>query len=179
MSEEVVQETVAPTVEENSGPSNSLEDVDDPKVLKKLIKELRAENAGARSKNKDVESKLSEYDKWKASQQSELERTVSENEKLQKKNRELIRKSLVTTYKVPENLADFVDGATEDEMEEKAKRLGATNVATGLQPTDGNAMLFGGDRGRPVGKVDDAGHNASGLGGQFLKEMYEKNGRVN
>jgi hypothetical protein len=128
----------------DASPELSAED-----LLKEVAK-LRKEAASRRVKNKDLDAKLSEYEEWKKSQMSDLDRAKAEKAELEQTVLELKQETWRTAAASKAGLdadwADRVQGETKEEMIADAKRLAA---ALG-EKTPGVGSLAG-KRGKPVG----------------------------
>jgi len=175
MSEEV-QETESTEVEDVVETSSSLADVDDINTLKKMIKTLRSENAASRQKRNTVEGELTEYRKWKESQMSELEKANSEKEELTKKYRKTLVEKLAIEYGVDEDFREFIVGDSEDEMKERAKKLGSRKGSDNSDSSEKiKARLLGGNRGTAVGKIMDGSNQSAGSNSEasWFKELYD------
>lgn len=123
---------------------------------KAIISRQNRENANARIKNKDKDQKLQEYEDWKRSQMSEVERANSEKEALAKELRELRQEKLQSDAgkkaRLDPDLYDRIHGETAEEMLEDAKRLAKrypVSADTSEPQTSGDVLA--GKRGGPVG----------------------------
>lgn len=120
--------------------------------LLKEVAKLRKEAASRRVKNKDLDSKLKEYDDWKRSQMSEVERERAEKAELLNTVRvlreESWRRDAASKAGLDPDFADRLNGETEDELIADAKRLAAKLGKTG---TRSSQDALAGKRGRPVG----------------------------
>lgn len=175
MSENEVQETEGaegvaeevPTVlvvDTDKSINASLEEIDDPDTLKQMVKKLRGENAKARTKNKDEAAQLAEFQTWKESQMSELEKAQNRAETSEKRIQELARKLIFTEFGLEQDddvAVEYVTG-TEEEMRAKAERYSARvgGKPSGGAPTNDGLVpeLFKVPGGKPVtAKKDDGG----------------------
>lgn len=165
----------------NDSITASLDDVDDPAVLKQMVKSLRSENAKTRKEKQAQKSELDEFNSWKASQQTDLERAMDRADKAEKKAKDAIAKALAKEYDLDDDLLDFITGDDEDEMREKAEKLGSrlskSNDTNG-DPTSAmrpqgvqSSGLLAGKRGEPVGKTGKSSE------GEWFGEFYEKSFR--
>lgn len=175
MSEEV-QETESTSTDEieivvNDNTSGSLDSVEDPKVLKKMIRELRTENAGHRKKKGEQEGQLEEYKKWKTSQQTELEKAQEREKTLLEEKRALLADKLALEYGVDDEFKDFIAGESEDEMRKRAEKLGSKGSDNSDNPL--KARLLGGNRGNAVGKTDTTKKPAGSSEANWFKSMYD------
>ncbi len=122
--------------------------------LLKINKKLQNEAAAKRVKNKELDSELDEFRKWKDSQLSESEKTAKRLEELQKENQGLLldsqRTKLQREFDLDDDDLEFLSG-DEAEMrrraEKLAKRAGKYDD-NGEQAAKDN--LFGGKRGTAV-----------------------------
>lgn len=174
MSEEV-QETENTNVDDTAEASTSLADVDDAATLKKMIKALRSENAAARQKKNNVETELAEYRQWKESQMTALEKANAEKEALSKKLRDTLVEKLAIEFGVDESFKEFIVGETEDDMVERARKLGTRKGSDNSDDEKIKARLLGGNRGTAVGKVMDGSNKPAGTQSEaaWFKELYE------
>lgn len=99
----------------------------DPEAARKEIEKLRKEAAGWRTKYRDAEPQLTEYQKYLDSQKSELERA---QEAAQRYEQELLatrtanaRLMAAATYNLPPDLIELLGGGTEEEIDARAKLL--------------------------------------------------------
>lgn len=174
MSEEV-QETETTEIEpivvnDNTG---SLDSVEDPKILKKMIRELRTENAGHRKKKGEQEGQLEEYKKWKTSQQTELEKAQEREKNLLEEKRILLVDKLALEYGVEDEFKDFISGDSEDEMRKRAEKLGNRKGSDNSDDNPLKARLLGGNRGTAVGKKSDNSKPSGNSEANWFKSMYD------
>lgn len=141
--------------------------IGDLETALKEIEKLRKENAAKRVKNKETESELEEFRKWKDSQKTELERLQEAKEAAEKElvklRREGLRNSIGAEFKLDPDLYEFITGADEEEMRARAEKL-AGKVK--LPEAAGPQSTYAGNRGTYV-----AGSNKRSLGGLFLEEL--------
>jgi hypothetical protein len=180
MSENEVQETEtavetekteAPAFEVNTDTSinASLDEIDDPDTLKKMVAKLRKENANARVKKNATEQELAEFRAWKESQMTEQEKLQKRAEELEQKYLATKREAILRAHGIdPEDeLAELVVG-DEAQME----KVAATLAARIARETETNPVpdVFKNSAGQPVkpGKDD---------GGSFL-EILAREGRL-
>ena len=130
----------------DASPELSAED-----LLKEVAK-LRKEAASRRVKNKDLDAKLSEYEEWKKSQMTEVERAKAEKAELEETVRSLQqenwRRDAAAKADLDPTWADRVQGETKEEMVADAKRL--AEALSGQSKSPGVGSLAG-KRGRGVG----------------------------
>ncbi len=116
-----VEET--PEVTTDQSINNSLDEIDDPDTLRKMVAKLRRENANHRTKKNASEAELAEFRKWKEAQMTELERAQKRAEELEKKYQEKVREGILREFGIDDDLAEFVTGS-EEEMRARAEKLG-------------------------------------------------------
>lgn len=148
------QEPVAPvTGNTNDAINASLEDVTDPDVLKKMVKSLRGEAAKHRTEKQANAAKLVEYDEWKTSQLSELDKANQRAELAEAKAVEALRRSVIKEFNIDDDYHEFITGSTEDELTAKAQKF--AKLSKGAEDNSvlpaGTANLRPGKRGNPVG----------------------------
>lgn len=118
--------------------------------MKTELAKVRREAASRRVANKETEAKLAEYDKWKLSQMSELEKAQAERAQFEKDAesaaREAAQLKAAAKAGLSLDLADRVRGDSFEDMIEDAKKLAARAPASGS-----TGDLFGGSRGKAVG----------------------------
>lgn len=182
MSEENVQETTEPTtevtetetVETNKSKLEELERDD----LVNIIRDLRRENAKTRTEKQATKKELEEFQAWKDSQKTELERAQEEASRLKEEKLTLLRTNAALSFGLDEDVAEFVKGDTEDEIKASAKKLAeklGTNeealarVAGKTPVTD----VFAGNRGVPVSKSTDVKTQAN----EFISGLIFGQGR--
>ncbi len=153
MSEELVPVTdpVADMVNEGA-PDDGAVKLTYEELSAELAK-TRKEAADRRVKARDAETKLREYDTWKASQMTELEKAQAEAKQVREDRRNDLVELALTRYGLEAEDADFLRGDTKEEIlasaERVAKRLGKTPQEGAVVVTNPN--LFPGTRGKPVG----------------------------
>lgn len=152
-----------------------LDEVDDPNVLRKIARQLRNENKNARLKNKDRDEKLSEYEKWKQSQMSELEKARADLEAERKSHRDTLVESVAHKYGVDDEYREFLVGDTRDELEERAKKLGKLGKSKEEDSGGAAPNLLGGRRGNAVGKNDDGRNISADTEGRWFGEFMSGN----
>jgi DNA repair ATPase RecN len=138
------------------------EGLDDLSVddYKKIVAKLRREAGSRRVANKENEQKLKEYEDWKKSQMSEVERVRAEKAELEQtlgKYKLLDMKGeIAQRVGLNPQDADLISGDSEDEMVRHAKSLKArltpgTATASDMRP---------GGRGTPVGESTELDKDA-------------------
>lgn len=134
--------------------------------LKKMLEKVRRENAKRRVSENETKAKLKEYDEWKASQLTEVERLKLEAEDAKKDAEEVRtenrRDKVARKYNLADDLVEFLGTGSEEDMIERAKRLAKTTESSA---GTGTGSLFGDSRGTPVG----AGQPSTG----WLKDLFE------
>jgi chromosome segregation ATPase len=148
----------------DNGGENEAKSSRTPDSYEKEISDLRKEAAKHRVEKQKVKDELQEFNAWKDSQKSELDRA---NDKLKELETELTRerRSRLQTEAAKKadldlDLADRVRGDTIEEMIEDAKLM-AAKYPKSSAPGAGHA----GERGKPVG---------SKQGTDWLKDMWLK-----
>lgn len=118
------------TVIEGQEPEGNAEEfkVDDlPDEAQKLIRQLRRENAKHRTEKQAAKAELDEYNTWKDSQKSELQKAADRAEKAEKELAKARTESRqITAAKkagLDLDLAERVRGESDEEMLEDAKAL--------------------------------------------------------
>jgi len=138
----------------NTDESNGDEALDETTLTvddyKKIVSKLRKEAGSRRLANKDLDAKLEEYEKWKLSQMSEVDRVKSEKEAVERElagyRREKLQTVVAAKVGLDEEYADLIVGDSEDEMITHAKSLKAR-----LKPSANQSVMRPGARGKPVG----------------------------
>jgi acyl-CoA reductase-like NAD-dependent aldehyde dehydrogenase len=118
------------------------------------LAKVRREAAAKRVTNKELDSKLKEYDDWKQSQMSELEKANARAKALEEERKADLIELAIAKHGLDEGDADLIAGNTKEEIFASAKRL---SDRIGKKTTDEpkeeppNPNLFPGARGKPVG----------------------------
>lgn len=133
------------------------------------VAKLRRENGNKRVKNKELDAKLKEYDDWRKSQMSEVDRAKAEKAEVEKELHALRQEKLQSVAarkaKLDPDLADRIKGETEEEMFEDARRLAKKYPAS----SSSGAGLFGGaSGGRPVGEGKEESEDS------WFRKQFEK-----
>ena len=143
------------TAENEEGTDEQLEaapELTQDELLKEVAK-LRREAASRRVANKEKDARLKEYDDWKKSQMTEVDRAKAETAELQSTVRELLSEKNRNTAAAKAGLdlefADRILGDTLEEMTADAKRLAASLGKTA--PRKASDALAG-QRGKGVGQ---------------------------
>lgn len=144
--EAVEQETTQSTAEKTTSKLEELEKDD----LISIVRDLRKENAKTRTEKQATKAELEEFQKWKESQKTELEKAQERATELEKKTYSLLKESIALKAGLSPDDVDFIHGDTEDEMKASAEKL-----AGRLKPAEGEAKktvtdVFAGARGTPV-----------------------------
>lgn len=142
MSEEVTNEEAFEEVD--SAPSKART----PEEYEEEIRQLRREAGNRRHQKKEVEARLAEYEKWKESQKSEVEklreRAESAEAKLTTLQRERLQIKAAKEAGLDTDLADRIRGDSEEDMLEDAKLLAKKYSSKSVD-------AYAGRRGVPVG----------------------------
>lgn len=116
--------------------------------LKAELAKVRREAAARRVANKDKDKELEEFQKWKESQKSELEKALDRAKaaeaKAAKADKEKLQRRVAKEAGLDPDLADRLIGDTEDELLEDAKALAAKYRVSGTN------LTAAGRRGQPV-----------------------------
>lgn len=114
----------------------------DPEAARKEIEKLRKEAAGWRTKYRDAEPQLTEYQKYLDSQKTELQKA---QESAQQFKQELLetrttnaRLMAAATHNLPPELIDLLGTGTEEEIDARAKllaeKLSAASPPASVEP---------------------------------------------
>lgn len=166
MSEEAVQETetvetsaAATEVNTDTSINASLDEIDDPDTLRKMVSKLRKENAKSRTEKQELRSKADKWAEYEESQRTELEKLQARAEAAEKKALEKSREAILRGHGIDpdDDLAEFITGS-EEEMTSKAAKL-AERLGKQTANTDGLVPnLFKNPGGTPVKpKTQDEG----------------------
>ena len=125
------------------------------------ILELRQENAKHRTEKNAASKELEEFQKWKDSQKTELEKLQEENATLKKDlgltKKEKLAAAVGKKAGLDPDLYEFIKGSSEDEMLASAQKLAEKYPASAsnADPTK-VAQLLAGKRGTPLteGTID-------------------------
>jgi poly-D-alanine transfer protein DltD len=160
MSEEIVQETTEP--DETDAPEGE-EVVETKKTLNQLsqdelidyVKSLRKENASHRTEKQATRKELEEFQTWKDSQKSDLQRAQEEAATLKDEKLSLLKLNAALAYGLDEDMVEFVKGDTADDIQSSAKKLAdrfgnAEAIAQTAGKKSGVTDVFAGSRGTPV-----------------------------
>jgi hypothetical protein len=99
--------------------------------LATIIRDLRKENAAKRVKDKDLSAQIKEYEEWKESQLTELEKARQERDSAIAESRTALIDLYADKHNVPEERRKFLSGATREEIEEAAMVLGTPKSDSG------------------------------------------------
>ena len=164
MSEEV-QETPNTGVDDTEVVPQDDEDltIDD---YKQIVSKLRKEAGNRRVKSKEIQAQLDEYNNWKKSQMSEVERANAEKAELEAElnsyRKEKLQSKVAEKAGLDAEFTDLINGDTEEEMLAHAKRLKER-----LGPRAATAKdTRPGSRGKPVGA--DAGDSVN----DWFRNLY-------
>lgn len=152
MSEEKVLETEEPNGEqEGTGekPQLSYEE------LQAELGKVRREAAGKRVANKELESELDAFRKWKESQMTEVEKAQSRLAEIEAERVADWRDIAASKFGLDEEDMEFIHGSTKADIlasaEKYAKKAGKGKSEEDSGAGRGNPNLFPGTRGTPVG----------------------------
>ena len=116
------------------------------------IKKLRQENAAKRTKNREVQTELQQFQEWKRSQMSETDKLKADLEEAKNGAMAAWRDVFVEKYNVPAERQEFVTGATKEDVEKACKALGEGKKEEKQEgPKNSSPNLFPGSRGSAVG----------------------------
>lgn len=116
---------------------------DDPESARKEIEKVRREAANWRTKFRQAEPQLTEYQKWLDSQKSEQERLTEAKEAAERELTTLrsanARMTAAITHNLPPDLIDLLGSGTEEEIDARAaliadKLASASPAAPAEQP---------------------------------------------
>lgn len=139
----------------------------DPAAARKEIEKLRRESAGYRTKLRDAEPKLSEYQKYLDSQKTEQERLTEAKSAAEAKLAELTttnaRLMAAAAHNIPTDLIDLLGTGTDEEITARAQllaeRINASPAFDRPASTRPVESLTAGGRpadDEPVESIDDA-----------------------
>lgn len=135
--------------------------------LKTLLAKTRREAAGHRVEKQKVKKDLEEFQAWKDSQKTELERALEENAKLKKAQAEVdeekMKRKLAKEAGLDLDFADRIKGDSEEEMLEDAKRMAEKLPA---KAPNGSTASYAGRRGEST--TDNAKQSK---GAEFLSSL--------
>lgn len=117
--------------------------------LKEYVKTLRKENASHRTAKQAKTKELEEFQAWKDSQKSELEKVTERNATLEKDNLSLLKTSLAIGAGLGPEDVEFISGDTPEEMKASATKL-ASRLKPGGDTTTQTTNVFAGTRGAAV-----------------------------
>jgi len=138
----------------------------DPAAARKEIEKLRRESAGYRTKLREAEPKLTEYQKYLDSQKTEAEKLAEAKQAAETKLAELTttnaRLMAAAAYNLPPDLIDLLGSGTDEEINARAQllaeRLSASSAPEPPASTRPVESLTAGGRpaGEPEESIDDA-----------------------
>lgn len=106
----------------------------DPEAARKEIEKLRRESAGWRTKYREAEPQLTEYQKWQDAQKTEQQKLVEAKEAAERQLGDLrstnARLMAAATHNIPPELIDLLGGGTDDEINARAEILAERLKAT-------------------------------------------------
>lgn len=144
------QEVIEPT--ENQGENKPLS----YEELAAELAKVRKEAAAKRVKNKELDSELEQFRKWKDSQMTELERAQNEAKNLKEQRKADAIEIAQTKFGLEAEDLEFLRGDSKEEIlasaEKLASRLGRKQGENNNLPgSEVNPNLFPGTRGSAVG----------------------------
>lgn len=111
----------------------------DPEAARREIEKLRRESAGWRTKYREAEPQLTEYQKWQDAQKTEQQRLTEAKEAAERELGDLrstnARLMAAATHNIPPDLIDLLGGGTDDEINARAEILAERLKATAPVPT--------------------------------------------
>lgn len=120
------------------------------------LAKTRREAAGKRVANKELESELDAFRKWKESQMTELEKAQQRATDLEKDRRNDLVELAIAKFGLEDDDADLLAGLTKEEIFASAKRISdRLGKKPEADPKPTNPNLFPGTRGKPVGSGKD------------------------
>lgn len=174
MSAEEVQETTADDTESTEGVEPTKAQTPEDKDA--IISKLRKENAKRRIDENANAAKLKEFEDWKKSQMTELEKAQADRDEATRERdvlkTEKLRDKVAKKFKLDDDIVEFLGTGTEEEMEERAAKLAPKESEKDEKgkPTDAGKDsngLFGGDRGK---HVEPKSKSSTG----WLKDMFNE-----
>lgn len=121
-----------------------------PEELIDYVKSLRKENASHRTAKQAQAEELKEFQTWKDSQKTELERATEKAASLEKERNTLLKTSIALGAGLSVDDVEFVSGETPEEIKASAEKLAgrvkAGETGSAKKVTD----VFAGARGTPV-----------------------------
>jgi len=175
--EDATQEVTATTTETET---TETETVEQKKTLEQLspeelvgyVKTLRAENAKHRTEKNAKEAELTEFRTWKESQKSDIEKANDAAAAAKKENTDLLRKNAGLFYGLDEDLLEFVNGSTPEEIQASAAKLAGKTAP--VQKKTSASDVFAGNRGEPVGSGPK---DTKQLANDYMSQLIWGNGR--
>ncbi len=153
------QAGAAPEGDTNDSINLPLDGVVDVETLKKMVGRLRHENGNRRRAERELEEKVQTLTSWKLNHQNGLTEAEERAEAAEKLARQYVAKAVALEYNIDDDLVEFIQGDTEEEMWAKAEKLANTKGRKGSpgKPTKTPTQtdLFPGRRGTPVGKTGE------------------------
>jgi hypothetical protein len=106
----------------------------DPETARKEIEKLRREAAGWRTKYREAEPQLTEYQKWQESQKTEQQKLAEAKEAAERELGDLrstnARLMAAAVHNIPPELIDLLGSGTEEEINARAETLAQRLKAT-------------------------------------------------
>ncbi len=159
-------------VKELAGSTNdsinmSLEDVKNVDVLKGMVTRLRHENANHRAAKKELATEVEVLRAEKLKRAKSVQEANERVELAEARTKAYVIKAAATEYDVDEDLYDLIDGDTDEEIFERARRLRDTKVKKPTYEYDSAPTFdpFAGRRGRSVRP------DVRDPGGDYLRDL--------
>jgi hypothetical protein len=112
---------------------------DNPESARKEIEKVRREAANWRTKFRQAEPQLTEYQKWLDSQKTEQQRLAEAKETVERELTTLrsanARLMAAATHNLPPDLIDFLGDGTEEQIDERARVL-AERLSVSATPAE-------------------------------------------
>jgi hypothetical protein len=123
--------------QQNNGSKDPWADAD---VARREIEKLRKEAAGWRTKYRDAEPQLSEYQKYLDSQKTEQQKLLEAKEAAERELGDLrsqnARLMAAATHNIPPELIDLLGAGTDEQIDERAKLLAEKLAAVLPSPVE-------------------------------------------
>lgn len=99
----------------------------DPEAARKEIEKLRRESAGWRTKYREAEPQLTEYQQWQESQKTEQQKLLDAKEAAERQLGDLratnTRLMAAATHNIPPDLIDLLGSGSDEEINARAEML--------------------------------------------------------
>lgn len=110
----------------------------DPEAARKEIEKLRRESAGWRTKFREAEPRLTEYQQWQDSQKTEQQKLIEAKETAERELGDLratnARLMAAAAHNLPPELIDLLGSGSDDEINARAELLAERLKATAAAP---------------------------------------------